>query len=74
MNGAGIGSSENARIILRWDSVVPGAMNDFFAQPGTDLLRALVRVDDQLLDYEWIPEDSRWNAVGINGCRVHLET
>ena len=55
------------------DSMVPDVMNDFFAQPGAGFLRVLVRVDDQLLHLEWIPENRHWSAVDINGSMVYLE-
>lgn len=45
----------------------------FFAQPGTDFPLALLGMGNQLLDFEWIPEDSRWNALDINGSRAHFE-
>jgi len=59
---------------LEMESVVPDIMNDFFARPGADFLRALVRVDNQLLDFEWIPEDRRWAAMDIECNWVYLET
>ena len=58
---------------LGMDSMVPDVMNDFFARPGAGFLRVLVRVDDQLLDFEWIPENRHWNAIDINGSMVYLE-
>jgi len=54
--------------------MIPGVMNDFFLQPGPDLLRARVWVDDQRLEFEWNPEDRRWNAMDTNGDHVHLDT
>ena len=48
-------------------------MNDFFAQPGADLLHVWVRVDDQLLEFEFSPENRRWEAEDINGAEVHLD-
>jgi len=59
---------------LEMEYVVPDIMNDFFARPGADFLRALVRVDDQLLDFEWILEDRRWAAMDIERSWVYLET
>ena len=55
------------------DPVVSDVMNDLFVQPGAGLLRVLVRVDDQLLDFEWIPENRHWNAVDVDGRMVYLE-
>ncbi len=46
-------------------------MNDFFAQPGVDLLYVWVRVDDQLLEFEFSPE--KWRAEDINGAEVYLD-
>lgn len=54
--------------------MIPGVMNDFFLQPGPDLLRARVWVDDQRLEFEWNPEDRRWNAMDTNGDHVYLDT
>jgi hypothetical protein len=59
---------------LDMESVVPDIMNDFFARPGAGFLRALIRLDDQLLDFEWIPEDRRWAAMDIECNWVCLET
>lgn len=36
------------------DLVVPEIMSDFFTQPGADFLHAQSRVDDLLLDFEWL--------------------
>ena len=47
-------------------------MNDLFTQPGADFLRAEVRLDNQSFEFEWIPGESRWEAVEISGSRIHL--
>jgi hypothetical protein len=47
-------------------------MDDFFAQSGADLLRVWVRVDDQLLEFEFSPENKRWEAEDINGVEIYL--
>jgi hypothetical protein len=51
-------------------SVVTDLMNDLLYSARS---RVQVRVDVQLLDFEWIPEESRWEAVEMNGNRVRLE-
>ena len=58
---------------LGMDMIVPGAMNDLFTQPGADFLSAQVRVDDLLLEFEWVSEESRWEAMKINGKKVHMD-
>jgi hypothetical protein len=47
-------------------------MDDIFTRPGTDLC-VRVRVDDQLLRFEWDPEKASWDAVDINEQELHLD-
>jgi hypothetical protein len=58
---------------LKMEPVLTDLMEDLFAQPGTDFLRAQVRVDDQLLEFEWSPEDKRWEGLDISGGQIHLD-
>lgn len=54
-------------------SVLSDVMKNFFAQSPAGVLRALVLVDDQLLNFQWVDEDNCWAVMDIEDHRVYLE-